>query len=197
MKKYNKFAYWKEKIFICVAKIKSDTGIFSDEDINEAERLIKEGFKKPPVKGLSLEAKLTDEEKERIKREFLKGFEEGWKDTKSSEGKWGRRGRYMGELSVGLGMDYLNVDIYREPRKFGIGFGALVGTLKFQPKFIVSRPHITDHFFNYVKFLKQHQPTYYQMIEKRLKRWNQNMKEHLGELSKAEQDRYIWLLKRM
>ena len=84
-------------------------GIFSDEDISDAQKSV----------GNSLN-------KER-KIEFLQGFENGWKLIKS--------GKFYSIADI---LKWIKDGINTNPEKFGYGFGFLVAILKFRQKEILS-----------------------------------------------------------
>jgi len=175
-------------------KIIDNIGIFSDDDINDAERLIEEALKRPTQKPQQqYVTNLRDDDKKKIKLEFLVGFEKGYKKTKSVS-----NGEYpLGRIKVNLTLGDLKVDQFKQPQDFGYGLGVLVGAMKFHPTYVLGDTTTVLHFMEQVHYLRDNKPEYYKMIEKRLKLWNEKIKGVIGELKEEEREHYKYLLKRL
>lgn len=162
-------------------------GIFSDDDVNEAEGLIKgELEKRVELKSRSD----AEKEKARLKLEFLKGFEEGWK-------AWKHLFKSKGTKVDGIWNvpQYISKDLLQNPYEFGLGFGYLVGFLKFDPIGVLGCGHKgADAIIESVKLLKD-KPQYYKMLEKRIIRWNNSIKPYVKNLDEQRQKQYLYIIK--
>ena len=141
-------------------------GIFSDDDINEADDLVK---------------------KSANRMEFLKGFERGWKGYKRD----GYKPDTYATVIVEMYERYLQEGIDKNPENFGSALGMLVALIRFYPKKVLQYPQV---FIKYFRALSNHQP-FYNYAVSRIKRWNKKIKTMIGELSPSEQKAYADFLK--
>lgn len=166
-------------------------GIFSDEDINEAEKLIEEELKKKK----ELQAREdAEKEKKRIRLEFLEGFEEGWKKTKRS-GKNSQEYQTIFELvRADKLLGYLSADINKNLKEFAYGFGLLVGIFKHHPMMVIDIATV-QWFIKCVNIL-ENKPSYHKFIEKRIKIWNKRIKsEWWPNINNGDKNRYLLFIK--
>ncbi len=140
-------------------------GIFSDDEVNEAERLIEDELKRNEE--LRLRA-INEREKKKIRLEFLESFEKGWKEAKKIYE--GPGGAY--QLNAGWLMQYLNADLNKNLKDFAYGFGFLVGIFRHHPILVLET---SGWFIRYVNALKD-KPEFYKFIVKRVNVWNKRIK---------------------
>ena len=161
-------------------------GIFSDEDINESEMLIENDL-----------SALDEKEKEKIKFEFLRGFEKTWKGVKRHP--YLSIMRYLKFPFIFISINFsilgnLKLDLRQHPYEFGEAFGYLVAVLKYKPEEIVSNKDIVDKYVQAINFLKG-KPKYYTLIKKRLGQWNSKIKNMFNELSQEQKEAYSYFIK--
>ena len=167
-------------------------GIFSDDDINEAERMMKD---------------LTPEKKKQL--DFLKGFEEGWKHIRyTSRGVFTERGfrdsthqtlkaiptlwnwHHEWKSLVEADPDWL--------KSYGRIVGYLIGIMRFDPIALIRKESIEIAIDDIKKLVSE--PLAGRkvdvMIKKMLKNhWNSTIKSQLNQLSLVEKQNYYIFIK--
>lgn len=154
-------------------------GIFSDSDISEVETVINREWDK------------------RRRLEFLKGFEEGRIYGKKID-ETDTRGIFIGlPYDTDARIHKIHIAIDSPPSNFyyfGTAFGYLIGILKYHPK-LVLHPYNSDKFIGYAKDIREYKSIFFPFLQKRLLRWNENIKKYIGELSPEEIRNYKKIVK--
>ena len=157
-------------------------GLFSDDEINEAEALVSESWNK----------------ESRI--EFLKGFEESYKWTKKARNDEisAKAQEFLNEV---IKHDYADPSAYERNtyriKQFGHMFGTLVSLFKYHPNLILN---YEDQYTNrlcllFIKQLKSQSPKYYDFIKKRVIVWADKIKANPTELSPQQSEAFLKFLR--
>ena len=159
-------------------------GIFSDDDVNDAEKLV-------------------GEEAGRI--QFLRGFENGWKEVKRQKFEGGRSQEEIKDMAhfMGLSIEYFLSELKqykadyleKNPLQFGFRLGHIVATLRFHPPIILRlKP---DEIVQLINALKESYPKYYNFLVARFQKWNKKVRTQLKILEPPQIGNYKYLIKQL
>ena len=139
-------------------------GLFSDDDINAAEELMRRSGVLGP--------------------DFLRGFEKGWKSYKKMNGE------SLLQIEAKI-LDYWEaipkVLSFQNELYFGDIFGRLVAILRFHPRFLLRNPTAFIDVINRILEILQRQkmPEYIEFLTKRILIWKKNHREIIQILGKT------------
>lgn len=163
-------------------------GIFSDEEINEADRLIS-GELEEKVQAQS--RAISEQERKRLRLEFLEGFEKGWKWAKN---EYSTDPGTRSMITSGDLMRYLRTDTDKNIKDFAYGLGLLVGYFRHLPTVVIGITQVS-WFEKYVNALKD-KPEYYKFIVKRVRRWTKVIQtKYWSGLGEDDKRRYLKFIK--
>ena len=98
-----------------------------------------------------LASAVGNKEFDKIRKEFLEGFEIGWKFTKAEAGN--PKSKFYERLLDGEVIKMVEYELKRNPRDCGMAFGIVVSSLRNNPSYIFTMPEslrIYLHFFEAV-----------------------------------------------
>ena len=144
-------------------------GLFFDEDVNDAEALIKKSLKEEPAR------------KRKLELEFIKGFESGLK-----------RGRAFAELRP----DELE-RMFKNPKdlkNFGFALGHLTAMLK-NKIYLDGHPILLfpKDYIRVINILKG--IDYYEFLVKKIKIFARLQKSRIGEMSEHEREGFAYFIR--
>ena len=154
-------------------------GILSDADINEADAL-------------------SNGEPGQL--EFLKGFENGWKEVKNRKFERGT-GEEIRDLahfmsrSVDDFGDRLRLPetyFLKYPADFGLHLGHIVACLRYHPKLILSVP--PQLVSKLLEHLGKKYPKYHAYLITKFQKWKEDIKTHVATLQPPESQHYATLI---
>ena len=157
-------------------------GIFSDDNINEAERLILS------IRGLTKNQQWA----------FIEGFKDGYEEIKNTDKDIKPVSRLVKKaLSVGYSQEDLE-KIYSEQdlgalEEFGFRFGVLIGLLVNHPTFVIDNA-IVNLIVQYINSLKEI-PEYFALVNGKIKLWKGKMtSEMLSRMPETAGRRYAYFI---
>ena len=149
-------------------------GLFSDADINEAWDIVQR----------------IPEFAEDQRKEFIAGFEKGWKGVKEER---------INESTRPFHITHVNqiiINEKRSPENFGFALGYLVALLGFHPRVFLSQHDHTNRVAISIENLmalityKKIRPEVGDLIKKALRKWHGKIQEVQKEFSQEERKNY-------
>lgn len=151
-----------------------DTGKYS-RDINEIDEVLSS----------YIASQVGSEDFDRIRKEFLKGFEIGWKFTRAQSGK--PNSELFAKIQNKQVTKMVGYGLKDKPYECGMAFGIVVSSLRNNPYYIFATPvslHVYTKFFEIVATKKSEFKKYLYDITIELQRnatyisrdWNENQK---------------------